>query len=102
MSTEQPLTYEGVVGETDQPFVILDEVTAPDLSKPPPSAPDDLVVHATLLSGDVHRVAGHINERLPEFVGGILGIQFNGTHSSVALIRAPRAQIEKAKREGRL
>lgn len=88
-----------------QPFVVLDVIdeTAPPVLPPPPVIDDeDLVLHAVLLPGDAHRVAGHMNSRLPEFVGGVLGIQFNGNHSSVALIRAPRGQIEKAKREGRL
>jgi hypothetical protein len=54
------------------------------------------------LLGDEHRAAAKFNGELAEFIGGILTIQFHGAHSGVALIRATRGQIEKAKREKRL
>lgn len=77
-----------------EPFVILAERRAPNA--------DDLIVHPLMLSADAHIAAGQLNEKFPDFIGGLLGIQFNGNASAVALVRATRAQIDKARLEGRL
>lgn len=88
---------------TAESFVIIDETPpAPELPAPAILRDDDLIVHAVILPGNPHRAAGFLNSKLPEFIAGILNIQFYGAHSGVALIRAPRIEIEKAKREGRL
>lgn len=96
------IEYSGVVVDAEPPFVIVDEVTPPAIPPPPILADDDLIVHVVMLPGDPHVAAGHLNGRLAEFIGGILTVQFQGTHSGVALIRATRGQIEQARREGRL
>ncbi len=77
------------------------EVPAPKLPVRRTPAPDDLVVHAVMLTGDEHRVAGKINDELSEFIGDILSVHFTGLRA-VVLIRATRARIEAARREKRL
>ena len=78
---------------TAESFVIVDEVVPVD-----PNAPL-LVAHS--LPGSVQRAVGFINQHLPEFIPGLICIEFVGTHTSVAVFRTTPAQVEQAKLEGR-
>jgi len=76
-----------------EPFVVVGEIHEVD-----PNAP---VLVAYSVPGNVHRAVGYINEHLPDFIPGLIQIEFVGTHTSVAVFRTTNAQVEKAKREGR-
>lgn len=62
----------------------------------------DLVLVAHTIGGGLHSVAGHFNRHLPEFIRGLISVEPAGGHSSIALFRGTKRQIETAKREGRL
>lgn len=53
------------------------------------------------VGGNAHFAAKYVNEHLPEFVDGVISIEFGG-NNSIIVVRADEALIEKAKAEGRL
>ncbi len=75
-------------------FVVIDDI-------PLPVDPDTPRLYSVNVPGNVHRAVGYLNQHLPELIPGLIQIEFVGTHTSVAVIRATPAQVEKAKKEGR-
>lgn len=74
-------------------FVIIDEAH--------PADPNAVFLVAHSVPGNVHRAVGYINEHLPEFIPGLIQIEFVGTHTSVAVFRTTQAMVDNAKEEGR-